>query len=190
MATASDADRHERIARSVRRRAVRARVAALAAAVAAALSAHAANAMQAVSERQPLGAVAPAPAAGAASEVVRLLGALVVVLALAFAVQWWLRRSGLAAKVQGGAFEVLARHPVGRGQSVLLARFGGRVLLVQQSRDGLRTLSEVTDAAEAGAMIAQARGLAFGAAPPRIAPSAPDDADRTVDLRRRKDGAA
>jgi flagellar biogenesis protein FliO len=179
MATDRAPARHVLVARLARRRSARARVAACAAAVAAAWSAHAAHAIQAVVERQPLGAPSAAPAAGTAADVVRLVGALVVVLALAFAVQWWFRRSGLAAKVQGGAFEVLARHPVGRGQSVLVARFGSRLLLLQQSRDGLRTLSEVADAAEASSMLS----------PPRaVAPHAPEG-ERTVDLRRRKDGA-
>jgi hypothetical protein len=70
---------------------------------------------------------------------------------------------------------------------VLVARFGGRVLLLQQSREGLRTLSEVSDPAEAGAMLAQSRGAAVAPAPAQAAAA---DADRTIDLRRRKDGGA
>ncbi len=188
MATASAAERHVLIATHARRRVARARVAALAAGAAAAWWSHAAFAVQAASERQPLGAAVAPPQPSAAAEVVRLVGALVVVVGIALALQWWLRRSGIAAKVQGGAFEVLARHPVGRGQSVLVARFGGRVLLLQQSREGLRTLSEVSDPAEAGAMLAQSRGAAVAPAPAQAAAAA--DADRTIDLRRRKDGGA
>ncbi len=178
MATETAHDRQHRAVASVRRRAARARVAAVVAALAAAWCAHASFALQAATERQPLGAIAPASGASGAGEALRMVGALVVVVALAFAAQWWLRRSGFAAKVQGGAFEVLGRHPVGRGQSVLVARFGARMLLVQQSRDGLRTLSEVSDPAEVADLIAQARGGAL-----------PVAAERTVDLRRGKDGA-
>ena len=128
-----------------RRRAYRARVAALLAVVVAALLSRTALAAQSVSESAPLGAPVPAAPAGGAGDLLRLAGALAVVVGLAFGIQWWLRRSGLASQWRGGAFEVLARHPVGRGQAVLVARFGTRVLLVQQSRDGLRTLAEVSD---------------------------------------------
>jgi hypothetical protein len=62
------------------------------------------------------------------------------------------------------------------------------VLLLQQSREGLRTLSEVSDPAEAGAMLAQWRGAAVAPAPAQAVAAA--DADRTIDLRRRKDGGA
>ena len=145
---------------AARRRAVRARVIAAAATLLVAWCARSAMAMpvepcalqQATSERQPLGA---APAASSASsgigEAVRVVGALVVVVGIAFAAKWWLRRTGLAARVQGGTFEVIARQPVGRGQHVLVARFGPRLLCVQQTRDGLRTLSELTDPAEVAA---------------------------------------
>ncbi len=179
MATHAAADRQHRVTAFMRRRAARARVAAVVAALAAAWCAHASFAMQAASERQPLGAVAPAAGGSGAGEALRLVGALVVVVGLAFAAQWWIRRSGLVAKVQGGAFEVIARHPVGRGQAVLVARFGARMLLVQQSRDGLRTLCEIGDPAEVAELIAQTRGG-----------SVPAAAERTVDLRRGKDGAS
>lgn len=178
MATHAAADRQPRVIAAMRRRAARARVAAVVAALAAAWCAHASFALQAASERQPLGAVAPATGGGA-GEALRLVGALVVVVGLAFAAQWWIRRSGLVAKVQGGAFEVIARHPVGRGQAVLVARFGARMLLVQQSREGLRTLCEIDDPAEVAELIAQSRGG-----------SVPAAAERTVDLRRGKDGAS
>lgn len=172
---------------AARRRAVRARVIAAAATLLVAWCARSAMAMpvepcapqQATSERQPLGA---APAASSASsgigEAVRVAGALVVVVGLAFAAKWWLRRTGLAARVQGGTFEVIARQSVGRGQHVLVARFGPRLLCVQQTRDGLRTLSELTDPAEVAAALAQARGDAPAAG-----------SERTVDLRR-KDAAS
>jgi flagellar biogenesis protein FliO len=153
----------------------------LLAVVVAALLSRTALAAQSVSESAPLGAPVPAAPAGGAGDLLRLAGALAVVVGLAFGIQWWLRRSGLASQWRGGAFEVLARHPVGRGQAVLVARFGTRVLLVQQSRDGLRTLAEVSDPAEASALLAAggAPVSAQGAAVPAARP-----AERTVDLRR------
>jgi flagellar biogenesis protein FliO len=168
-----------------RRRAYRARVAALLAVVVAALLSRTALAAQSVSESAPLGTPVPVAPAGGAGDLLRLAGALAVVVGLAFGIQWWLRRSGLASQWRGGAFEVLARHPVGRGQAVLVARFGTRVLLVQQSRDGLRTLAEVSDPAEASALLAAggAPAVAQGAAVPAARP-----AERTVDLRRSAGG--
>jgi hypothetical protein len=172
---------------AARRRAVRARVIAAVATLIVAWCARAAIAMPvepqatqpSASERQPLGSAPTASSAsGGIGEAVRVAGALAVVVGLAFGAKWWLRRTGLAARVQGGSFEVIARQPVGRGQHVLVARFGPRLLCVQQTRDGLRTLSELTDPAEVAAALAQARG---------DAPTA--GSERTVDLRR-KDAAS
>jgi hypothetical protein len=73
-----------------------------------------------------------------------------------------------------GAFEVIARAPVGRGQQVLAVRFGPKVLCVHQGRDGMRTLSELTDPADVAVMLARTRGASVAAAPP---------AERVVDLR-------
>ena len=101
-----------------------------------------------------------------------MAGALAVVVALAFAARWWMRRTGLASRIAaGGAFEVIGRHPVGRGQQVLVARFGPRLLCIQQGRDGLRTLCELSDPAEVSAATSLARG---GSA---------EAAERIVDLR-------
>ena len=127
-------------------------------------------------ESQPLGA--PAPAAGATGsatgEVVRLVVALGVVIGLAYGVRWWIARSGMAAATGGGAFEVIARHQVGRGQQVLVARFGPRLLCIQQTRDGLRTLAELADESEVAAAIDATRG------------ARPTGGEQVVDLRRGK----
>ena len=140
-------------------------------------------------------------------EIARTGGALVVVLGLIGGAWWWLRRTGIAPAQRGGAFEVVARYPMGRGQQVLIARFGPRVLCLQQTREGLRTLSELTDQDDVTTLMAQARAgsRAFGStlagsaastastastasaassAPrPSAAPSARPD--RTLDLRGR-----
>jgi flagellar biogenesis protein FliO len=185
MAERDTTDRRMLARMAARRRAARARVAAVGAALAVAWCAHAAHAMAAVqsAEHQPLGSaqsVAGGTAGGALGEVLRMAGALAVVVALAFAARWWLRRTGLAQRMQGGAFEVIGRHPVGRGQSVLVARFGPRLLCVQQGRDGLRTLCELSDPSEIASALAQARGAA----------AAPASESRTVDLRRGKESGA
>lgn len=189
MATAIPFDRHLLAQTFARRRAVRARVIAIIATLITAWCAHVAMAVnaaplsapldvsvQATSEQQSLGAArepAQSAASSGVSEVVRMLGALTAVVGLAFAAKWWLRRSGIATRMQGGAFEIIARHSIGRGQSVLVVRFGPRLLCVEQARDGLRTLSELTDPAQVAATIAEARG---------VAPT-----EHTVDLRRGKD---
>lgn len=188
MATAIPFDRHLLAQTFARRRAVRARVIAIIATLITAWCAHVAMAVnvvplsaplvlvQSTSEQQSLGAArepAQSAASSGVSEVVRMLGALTAVVGLAFAAKWWLRRSGIATRMQGGAFEIIARHSIGRGQSVLVVRFGPRLLCVEQARDGLRTLSELTDPAQVAATIAEARG---------VAPT-----EHTVDLRRGKD---
>lgn len=174
MATAVPADRWVLVHAAVRRRTSRARAAVAIAVVLAALCARHAAAQDA--ERTPLGAPAPravASGGGAWGEAVRVGGALVVVLGLAFAARWWFVRSG-AARASGGpgaGVEVLSRQPVGRGQHVLVMRFGQKLLCVQQSRDGLRTLAELDEAAR-----------------PRIAPRG-DAPEQVIDLRRERGSA-
>jgi flagellar biogenesis protein FliO len=172
MATTLPADRWVLIHAAMRRRTSRARVAVAVAVVIAALFARHAVAQDA--ERAPLGAPAaraPVPAAGAWGEAVRVGGALAAVVGLAFAARWWFVRSGAARAIVAGAgvgrVEVLSRQPVGRGQHVLVMRFGPKLLCVQQSRDGLRTLAEVHESAGR--------------------PVAPDDqGERVIDLRRER----
>ena len=134
------------------------------------------------------------------TEIARTGGALVVVLGLIGGAWWWLRRTGIAPAQRGGAFEVVARYPMGRGQQVLIARFGPRVLCLQQTREGLRTLSELTDQDDVTTLMAQARAgsRAFGGALGGTAASSTSGAssvpsasspsgrpDRTLDLRGR-----
>ena len=172
MAAAALLDRHVRVRVAARRRALRARVVAAASVAAAAWCGHAAMALGA-DERVPLGPVAPAAAGdGAAWEATRLLLALAVVVGIAFAARWWIRRSGVLPGLRAGAFDVLARHPVGRGEHVVVARFGPRLLCIHHGRGGMRTLAELTAPAEVSAAVAECRGLP------------PADGARTIDLRR------
>ena len=203
MAAVIPFERHLLARTFARRRAVRARVIAVIATLLTAWCAHvamAAPATQSAAEQQSLGAVqqsAQSATSNGVSEAVRMLGALTVVVGLTFAAKWWLRRSGIATRMQAGAFEIVARHSVGRGQNILLVRFGPRLLCVQQARDGLRTLSELTDPAQVAAAMAEARGgdahrgtsSASAAAQFRGAALDTDSASaaRTVDLRRGKE---
>ena len=179
MAIPVPVDRWSLARAAVRRRAVRARLVAVAFAIAVAIGARAATAQApAMGEGTPLPAAAPASrvdAVSAGGEMARLVGALVIVVGIVFVARWWIRRSGMARTLSGdGAFEVIARAPVGRGQQVLAVRFGPKVLCVHQGRDGMRTLSELTDPADVAAMLARTRGPSAAAAPP---------AERIVDLR-------
>lgn len=203
MAAVIPFERHLLARTFARRRAVRARVIAVIATLFTAWCAHVAMAVPAIqsaAEQQSLGSEqqsAQSATSSGVSEAVRMLGALTVVVGLAFAAKWWLRRSGIATRMQGGAFEIVARHSVGRGQNILLVRFGPRLLCVEQARDGLRTLSELTDPAQVAATMAEARGgdSNRGAASASVASQfrgAALDTDsasaaRTVDLRRGKE---
>lgn len=175
MAAASPIDRLARVRRAARRRAVRARVVAAASVAAAAWCSHAAMAF-AADEQLPLGPVAPsAPAGSGTWEAARLLLALAVVVGIAFGARWWIRRSGVIPGMRAGTFDVLARHPVGRGEHVLVARFGPRLLCIHHGRTGMRTLAELTAPADVSAAVAECRG------------SPPAEGARTVDLRRGKE---
>ena len=203
MAAVIPFERHLLARTFARRRAVRARVIAVIATLFTAWCAHVAMAApvtQSAAEQQSLGSVqqsAQSATSSGVSEAVRMLGALTVVVGLAFAAKWWLRRSGIATRMQGGAFEIVARHSVGRGQNILLVRFGPRLLCVEQARDGLRTLSELTDPAQVAATMVEARGgdsnrgASSASAASQFRGAALDtdsgSAARTVDLRRGKE---
>lgn len=209
MALAPPRDRLVTARMRAQRRAIRARLAAAVAVAVVAWWSHAASALPqqdvarsatgaATGERidvgqeaRPLGPSASGAGGagqagtGAASgwgDVVRTGAALVVVVGLIGGAWWWLRRTGIGGAMRGGAFEVLARQPMGRGQQVVVVRFGPRVLCLQQTREGMRTLCELSDADEIAALTAQ---LQRGGAPMRTRPvEASDAAERTVDIRR------
>ncbi len=78
------------------------------------------------------------------------LGALLLVIALIFAMRWALRRTGnLRAAVGGGKqiIEILSRTPISARQSLLLVRVGPRVLVVGAG-ESLTTLAEINDPAQ------------------------------------------
>lgn len=186
MASVPPCDRKVTAHARATRRAMRARVAVAASIVAVAWWTHAACATQ---ETRPLGAApaaaAPAPAAaGGWPDAARAGAALVVVVGLIGGAWWWLRRTGVGGSARGSAFEIMARQPVGRGQHVMVVRFGPRVLCVQQTRDGLRTLCELSDPSEIAALTTRIEG---GVPSTRTrSDDAVTEVARTIDVRGRR----
>lgn len=93
-----------------------------------------------------------------AVDLARTLGALAVVVVLAFVARAIVRR--MAGPLAGGArpsgvLEVLARYPMGRGQAVALLKVGRRVVVVHQAGSSMRTLSEIADPGEVASLIAR-----------------------------------
>ena len=89
----------------------------------------------------------------------RTAGALVLVIGLIFGVKWLMRKAsgslgglrgqlGAGGRAPSGVLFVLGRYPVSKGQTLVLIRMDRRVLLLGQSAEGFRTLSEVTGAEE------------------------------------------
>jgi len=116
---------------------------------------------------------------GVPDGLVRTVGALGGVLALIFALAHGARRLArsngtLAARIgaggdaPSGVVEVLGRYPLGRGQSLVVMRFGRRVLLLSNSAasgrsgvGGMTTLCELGDSEEVASImrrVAEARG--------------------------------
>lgn len=64
---------------------------------------------------------------------------------------------GAGGRAPSGVLDVLGRYPVSRGQTLVLIRMGGRVLLLSQHTSaGFRTLTEVDDPEEIGDLIHRA----------------------------------
>lgn len=84
------------------------------------------------------------------------LAALAIVAGLLLGARFLLKRLAPATRVgRTGAVEVLARTALSARQQVILVRLGGRLLLLGSSGDGLRTLCEIADPAEAAGLLAK-----------------------------------
>lgn len=59
-----------------------------------------------------------------------------------------------------GVVEILARYPVSRGQQVILLKVGRRVIVTHQSAQGMRALSEFTEADDVADLLARCEGAA------------------------------
>jgi len=92
------------------------------------------------------------------NEVTRMFAALAVVLGLLILLRIFLKRaSGLLAGGgrPSGVLEILARYPVGRGQSLMILKMARRILLVHQAGSSMNTLTQVTDGEEVAALLAR-----------------------------------
>lgn len=83
------------------------------------------------------------------------LAALGIVIALVFALRWVLRRGGIvtSAAPQGSVVEVLSRTTVAPRSHVVLMRIGPRILIVNDSPNGMRTLDTVQDPEEVAELL-------------------------------------
>jgi len=100
----------------------------------------------------------PAPGAPAESEkkpvgspsILPLVGSLILVLGLFFALAWAMRRMSPlgAGLLPAEAFELLGRAPLANRQQANLIRCGNKLLLISVGAAGAVTLAEITDPAE------------------------------------------
>lgn len=88
--------------------------------------------------------------------VMSTLAALGVVIALVFGLRWLLRRGGVAtaSMPQGNIVEVLSRSTIAPRSHVVLMRVGQRILVVNDSPAGMRTLATIHDPEEVAEMLA------------------------------------
>lgn len=88
---------------------------------------------------------------------------------------WARRHPGIRARaLPETVFQILGRQQIGPGQAVIVARLGERVLLLSSGSDGLRTLTQIDDLAEASRLTAECL-----ASTPR-SPRAPASTQRPV----------
>lgn len=92
------------------------------------------------------------------NDIIRVLGALAVVIGLLLLTRTIVRRLGVlapAAAQPSGVVEILARFPVGRGQQLILLKLARRVILAHQSGSNMSALSEMSDPDEVAALLAR-----------------------------------
>lgn len=87
----------------------------------------------------------------------QILGALAVVLALAFALRWLLRNTmgGGAGHRSSGAIQVLSRSAIAPRQQLMLIRIGRRLVLVANTGTQMNALCEITDPEEVASLLGQ-----------------------------------
>lgn len=84
---------------------------------------------------------------GGLESLVTVGSSLALVLGLFFIVAWFMRRTGPrgAALLPAEVVEVLGRAPLAGRQQMHLLRFGGKLVLVCLSPDGVQSLTEITE---------------------------------------------
>ena len=83
--------------------------------------------------------------------------ALALVIGLILLLRWALKKIGPGGRLfaAGGAVDVLATTGLSSKERLILVRLGERLLLLGSTPSGLRTLCEITDAAEASQLAAR-----------------------------------
>jgi len=92
------------------------------------------------------------------SELLRVGGALFVVLGLLWLMRVFVKRAGLVTQSAGrpsGVLEVLARYPVGRRENLVLLKMHRRIVLVHQGDGRMSPLAEVSEPDEVAALLAR-----------------------------------
>ncbi len=92
------------------------------------------------------------------NEITKVIGALAVVLGLLLIVRATMKKVGGgtgSGSRPSGVLEVLARYPVGRGQTLVLIKLARRIVLAHQSGSTMTALSEVTDQNEVAALLSR-----------------------------------
>jgi flagellar biogenesis protein FliO len=104
----------------------------------------------ALKPHNPANRLEPGKKPDAGSSLFTLIGSLVLVLGLFFAIAWAFRRMSPTGTcpLPVEVFEVLGRGPLAGRQQAHLLRCGNKVLLVSVGATGVSTLTEITDPAE------------------------------------------
>lgn len=111
---------------------------------------------------------AASPTSLTSSPLLRTLGSLVLVVALIFALRWIFTRSarftgglraqlGAGGRAPAGILQILARYPIARSQTLVLLKLDQRILLLNQTTTGFRTLSEIHDPDEVASILRACR---------------------------------
>ena len=92
---------------------------------------------------------------GSGGELLRVGGALAVVLVLAVLLAKAMRRVNRLAtgRRPSGVIEIHARYPIARGQTLVLMQLGRRIVLAHQTGSTMTTLTEVVDPDEVAALL-------------------------------------
>ena len=106
------------------------------------------------------------------NDTTRVIGSLAVVIGLLLLMRTFIRRAGGGGGARGdrpsGVLEVLARYPVGRGQSLVLLKLARRLVLVHHAGTAMTTICEVQDRDEVAALLSRLEAGSRGSAAQRF----------------------
>src|SRR5262245_3878293 len=101
---------------------------------------------------------APSTMMSSGGEIIRVAGALAVVIGLLLILRAVLRRAGGALSGRdrpSGIVEVLARYPIARGQQLVLLKLARRIILLHAGGSSMRALCEINDADEVASLLSR-----------------------------------